>query len=210
MAKRILITSGPTREPIDPVRYISNYSTGVFGYLIAEKARDKGYEVCLISGPVAIKQPGGMEFVKVETADQMKEQVFDRIGNVDCLIMAAAVSDFKPDKMEKQKIKKKTHLVLGLKKNTDILKEIKPGEIPVKIGFALETGEAVINGRKKLEEKRLDMVIVNTRTVSNDPFGEGKKDYLVIEKNGNVEEYKDIEKSQMAEKIVEKAGILMK
>jgi phosphopantothenoylcysteine decarboxylase/phosphopantothenate--cysteine ligase len=192
------------------VRYISNYSTGTFGYLIAEEARDRGYKVCLVSGPVSIRQPSGVEFVKVETADQMKKEVFYRAGTIDCLIMAAAVADFRSANRADQKIKKKERLLLELEKTPDILRELKTEKRPVKIGFALETGEAKTNGYRKLREKDLDMIIVNARTAFNDPFGKGKKDYLIIGRRGETEEYKNLEKPKMAVKIIEKVGALLK
>ena len=218
MSKKILITAGPTREQIDEkpilsdfnsVRYISNYSTGTFAYLIAEEAKNKGYEVCLVTGPVTLVPPNGVKVVQVETAEEMKSEVFARVDHSDCLVMAAAVADYKPKQKSGQKIKKKGHLILELEKNPDILSELGANSDFIKIGFALETTDPEENGKKKLKEKDLDLIIVNTKTSINDPFGGGKKNYIVMSRRGAVEVFDGVDKAAMAGNIVAKIGILV-
>jgi phosphopantothenoylcysteine decarboxylase / phosphopantothenate---cysteine ligase len=199
----ILITAGPTREKIDPVRYISNHSTGVMGYRLAEEAVIAGYDVILISGPVALSDPGVREYILVETADEMKEEVNKRIFTVDCLIMAAAVSDYKPKEIKEKKIKKSDSLTLELIKTPDILADLLQSEELVKVGFALETDNLVENATKKLADKHLDMIVANGHSEQNDPFGEGNKEYTLIDKENRVRTFKDIDKKEIA-------GIILK
>ena len=202
---KILITAGPTREPIDPVRYISNCSTGEAGYAIARAARARGFGVCLVSGPVSLGAPEGVETVRVTTASEMRDRVTERLGQCGCLVMAAAVCDFRPEKEEKNKIKKSEELVLRLKKTPDILKEVGKRDGLVKVGFALETDNVIENAAAKLKAKELDMIIVNAKTPRNDPFGADKKggfEYTIIDRNGNKTELKGVSKEEMAETVV--------
>ncbi len=171
--KRILVTAGPCREAIDPVRYISNRSSGKMGYALAQAALDLGAEVTLISGPTDLKPPKSASFVGVETTDQMARAVLKEFGKSDCLIMAAAPADFTPATTQKSKIKKATaSLELKLKPTTDILKEV--ARIRRKnqrvIGFALETDDELANARRKLIEKKLDMVVLNNPTRKGEGF----------------------------------------
>ncbi|MGB2630390.1 MAG: phosphopantothenoylcysteine decarboxylase [Candidatus Omnitrophota bacterium] len=203
---RILITAGPTIEPLDPVRFISNHSTGLMGYEIAGKAKEKGYEVCLITGPTSLSFPEGVDIVKVDTACEMRDRVFEQIESCRCLIMAAAVCDFRPREKKKQKIKKREEMTLELVKNPDILEEIGEKDNLVKIGFALETGDEWLEKAKtKLQTKKLDLIIVNVKTAEMDPFGPGKKDFVLIDKNNNTRELKGVSKEQCAEIIVKEA-----
>ena len=197
--RKILITAGPTIEPLDPVRYISNYSTGTMGYEIAAKGKEKGFDVCLVSGPVSLSAPSGVEVVSVVTALEMKDRTIERIDEYDCLIMTAAVCDFRPEKSEQHKIKKQEALNLRLVKNPDILSEIGCRDDLIKVGFALETENPIENGKNKLKAKKLDMIIINTKDEEKDPFGEGEKEYAMVNKAGNVREFKALTKKQMAE-----------
>ncbi|MFH1878400.1 MAG: phosphopantothenoylcysteine decarboxylase [Candidatus Omnitrophota bacterium] len=207
---RIIVTAGPTIEPIDPVRYISNYSTGTMGYEIAASGVAHGYDVVLISGPVSLIPPEGVSFQRVTTAGEMKAKVTEELDKCDCIIMSAAVCDFSPEKKEEQKIKKKEKLVLTLKKNPDILKEISTREDILKIGFALETENERANGKKKLKEKNLDLIVVNIKTPEKDPFGEGEKDFLFFYKDGGEKEIKKATKRQIAEIIINEIGEMHK
>ena len=171
--KKILITAGPTREKIDPVRYISNRSSGKMGFSIAEAARDAGGLVSIISGPVNLETPNEVERINVESADEMLKEVDKAINNFDLFISTAAVSDFKPEEYENHKIKKQkkaNNLNLELTKNQDILKSVSENKGDLKvIGFAAETQNIIENAKKKLKEKNLDLIIAND--VSDDSIG---------------------------------------
>ena len=185
--KKILITAGPTRETIDPVRYISNRSSGKMGFSIAEAARDAGGLVSIISGPVNLETPNEVERINVESADEMLKEVDKAINNFDLFISTAAVSDFKPEEYENQKIKKQkkaNNLNLELTKNQDILKSVSENKGDLKvIGFAAETQNIIENAKKKLKEKNLDLIIAND--VSDDSIGfdsDENEVYLITKK----------------------------
>ncbi len=198
---KILITAGPTREYLDPVRFISNPSTGKMGYLIAQEGKRRGYKIILITGPTHLKPPDRIKVVKVTSAEEMKEAVLKYFLECDALIMAAAVSDWKPKIKYREKLKRKKEWNLKLIPNPDILKEVSKikKENQIVIGFALETEDIEKNALKKLKEKKLDLIIGNT----TDFFGEGKASRTVfISKNGKIKEFKKIKKEKVAEKIV--------
>jgi len=160
---RFLITAGPTREPIDPVRYISNRSSGKMGYAIAEAAIEAGHEVVLISGPVNVDRPRGAAVISISTSDQLFDAVQRRIRDCDALVMCAAVADYKPAKTYKAKIKKSNeNFSLELVPTRDILVSL-----PTKdrrylvIGFAAETENIEANARKKLRDKNCDIIVAN-------------------------------------------------
>ena len=184
--KKILITAGPTREKIDPVRYISNRSSGKMGFSIAEAARDEGGLVSLISGPVSLKTPDEIKRINVESADEMFNEVNKVVNNFDFFISTAAVADFKPEKIENQKIKKEkksNNLSMELIENKDILKSIslKKGDLKV-IGFAAETQDVVKNAKKKLNEKKLDLIIANDVSDSSIGFDSDENEVYLITK----------------------------
>ena len=162
--RRVLITAGPTREPIDPARYISNRSSGKMGYALARTARRRGAEVTLISGPVSLPAPPGVKLIRVTTAEEMAVLVAQQAGSAEVIVKSAAVADFRPAAYQEQKIKKRqAGLALELVKNTDILMELgrkrRPGQLLV--GFAAESGDHEAEGRRKLTEKNLDLIVVN-------------------------------------------------
>ena len=163
--KKILITAGPTREKIDPVRFISNRSSGKMGFSIAEAARDEGGLVSLISGPVSLETPNEIKRINVESADEMLSEVDKVINDFDLFISTAAVSDYKPEEYEVQKIKKEKNtdnLNLELITNKDILKHVSKDKGDMKvIGFAAETQNIIENAKRKLNEKNLDLIIAN-------------------------------------------------
>lgn len=196
--KNILITAGPTREYLDPVRYISNDSTGLMGYELAEESSRRGFNVQLVSGPVSLEAPRGIQVVNVKTSGEMAEAVLGRLDESDCLIMTAAVCDFKPVKAEKNKIKKREKLIVELTKTQDILKAAEEKKDIVKVGFALETEQGVDNGLKKLKDKNLDLIVINIKTPEKDPFGPGEKDFILATASGGVREIKDVTKKKMA------------
>ncbi len=200
---KIVVTAGPTVEPIDPVRFLSNFSTGAMGYEIARACRRKGHRTVLITGPVGIKPPAGVEVSGVMTAKQMKEAVTRETKDADALIMAAAVCDFRPAKEALKKIKKKNTLRLDLVKTPDILAGIARGKGLVKIGFALETDDAAENAKGKLRDKKLDIIVLNVKSAKEDPFGEGAKRFVIIDKHSRSKEVNNVSKRQFARVLVE-------
>ena len=167
-SKKILITSGRTKENIDPVRYLSNNSSGKMGYSLAQAAVDLGAEVTLISGPANLKVPNGLEnFISVELALEMYEKVDEYFKNTDIFIACAAVADYRPKEYKKEKIKKSdADLVIELVRNPDILLEMsKKKEKQLLVGFAAETNDIRENALKKLEKKNLDIIVANNASV---------------------------------------------
>jgi phosphopantothenoylcysteine decarboxylase/phosphopantothenate--cysteine ligase len=160
---RFLITAGPTREPIDPVRYLSNRSSGKMGFAIAEAAIEAGHEVVLISGPVDVDRPRGVAVVPVSTSDEMFGAVHQQARNCDVLVMCAAVADYKPAKVSAQKIKKRhAPLSLELIPTRDILASMaKPQRQFLLVGFAAETNNLEEYAQKKLREKNCDLIVAN-------------------------------------------------
>ncbi|MBK8037799.1 MAG: phosphopantothenoylcysteine decarboxylase [Verrucomicrobiaceae bacterium] len=164
---RILITAGPTREALDPVRYLTNRSSGRMGYAIAEAAVEAGHEVVLVSGPVSLAKPAGVEVIAVESARQMFEAVQKSLAGCDVAIFAAAVADYRPVSVSEQKIKKKgERLVLELERTEDILGSARSvfGFRGVLAGFAAESEKLVEHAREKLERKGCDVIIANDIT----------------------------------------------
>lgn len=162
--RRVVVTAGPTREPLDPVRFISNRSSGKMGYRIAEAAWRRGAEVVLISGPVALESPAGVCLQRVETTEQMAEAVRAELPQADVLIMAAAPADFRPGKPEASKRSRSDGpLAPGLEATPDILISTRDARKrgAIIVGFALETGTALSRAREKLEKKALDLIVVN-------------------------------------------------
>jgi len=161
--RKVIVTAGPTRECIDPVRFITNRSSGKMGFAVAEAARDAGAEVMLISGPVNVCTPPGVRRVDVETADQMLAAVNENLGGTDIFIAAAAVSDYRPLQVSTEKIKKTSDsLMLALSRTTDILATVAAGAArPFVVGFAAETQNVERNALAKLEGKNLDMIAAN-------------------------------------------------
>ncbi len=159
---RFLITAGPTREPIDPVRYLSNRSSGKMGYAIAEAAIDAGHGVVLISGPVDVDRPPGATVIPISTSEEMFGALHQQARNCDVLVMCAAVADYKPAKVSKSKIKKRdADLSLELIPTRDILASLPTNREYLVVGFAAETENVEANARKKLEEKNCDIIVAN-------------------------------------------------
>ncbi|MDI6775166.1 MAG: bifunctional phosphopantothenoylcysteine decarboxylase/phosphopantothenate--cysteine ligase CoaBC [Verrucomicrobiota bacterium] len=169
---RILVTAGPTREPIDPVRFISNRSSGKMGYALAEEAAARGHAVCLVSGPVSLAAPAGVTVVRVTTAEEMRRAVAARLGRSDVLIMAAAVADWRPRKPSAWKLKKAgMRMVLELERTPDILRSIRTRKgRRLHIGFAAETRDMLAEARRKLRNKGLDLIVANDVSRSDAGF----------------------------------------
>lgn len=206
MIKNILVTAGPTRERIDPVRFISNYSTGTFGYEIAREAKHRGYSVTLVSGPTRLEVPSGVKFIVVETSADMRKAVLAEFAKSDCIIMTAAVADWRPKYSAKRKIKRRPRKIIELVENPDILAEVgarKKDKIVV--GFALETENLERNALKKLKDKNLDLIIANRLGRSADIFGDNAIDVVTIDKFGNRNRIYGKSKRELAEIILDKA-----
>jgi phosphopantothenoylcysteine decarboxylase/phosphopantothenate--cysteine ligase len=174
--KRVIVTAGPTVEAIDPVRFVSNRSSGKMGYAIAKAARDAGAEVTLVTGPTALAAPSGVRTVPVESADDMLDAVLAFLPQTDAVIMAAAIADYRPIEKVERKIKKKDagqELTLRLTQNPDVLRAViaarRPGTIV--IGFKAETGDATAEAARMLREKKVDLVVANDITEPGSVFG---------------------------------------
>ena len=168
-----LITAGPTREPIDPVRFLSNRSSGKMGYAIAQAAADAGHVVTLISGPVCLQPPAGVKVVQIVTADEMYDAVHAHLSGVDVAVLAAAVADFKPAQVATQKLKKGDGVPqIALVPTRDILASLGAveGRSFLLAGFAAETNDVAANARKKLAAKRCDVIVANDVSVAGTGF----------------------------------------
>ncbi len=197
---RILVTAGGTREAIDPVRYIGNRSSGKMGYAIAAAAAKRGAVVTLVSGPVALTAPAGVNVIRVESALQMREAVLSVFSAVDIVIKAAAVADYRPESAADQKIKKTSEVMMvTLTKNPDILAELgklKTGQFLV--GFAAETQELAANALEKLRRKNLDMLVANDVTLPGAGFESETNIVKIFSKDGSVEELPQMSKTELA------------
>ena len=204
--KSILITAGPTQEPIDPVRYLTNRSSGKMGYALAEAAVEAGAQVTLVSGPVNIEPPARCNLVSVKTAEEMHEAVMHYIKKKDIYIGTAAVADYSPTKVEGSKIKKdrsNSPLVLEMKENKDILKEVSELEDkPYMVGFAAETDDLLENARKKLETKKLDLIIANDVSDKSIGFDSNENEVTLITSSEELLLDRD-SKKKIAKKILE-------
>jgi phosphopantothenoylcysteine decarboxylase/phosphopantothenate--cysteine ligase len=160
---KVVITAGPTREPIDPVRYITNRSSGKMGFAVAAAAREAGANVVLVAGPVSLPTPANVRRIDVETAEQMYERVHEEIADTDVFIACAAVADYRPQAVSAQKIKRSTpELELALVRSPDTLASVAARKsAPFTVGFAAETNDVAAHAREKLEKKRIDMIAAN-------------------------------------------------
>ena len=187
--RRILVTAGPTWEPIDPVRFIGNRSTGKMGFAIVREAVARGAEVTLVLGPGTAHPPSGVTLVPVATAEDMRSGVIGRLGSADAVVMAAAVADFRPSEVAAQKIKKGVRPPeIALEQTPDILAEVASlrTEHQVIVGFAAETGDLESAGREKLERKALDLIVVNEVGRGGTGFGSDTNDAMIL--SGDVED----------------------
>lgn len=207
---KFLITAGPTREAIDPVRYITNRSSGRMGYALAGAARHEGHEVLLISGPTSLDVPPGVDFISVETAQQMYDAVRDMAGRYDAAVLCAAVADYRPVACAGQKIKKSAErMVLELERTPDILGSMRSvfGFKGKLIGFAAETQDIVEYARGKLKRKQCDFVVANDVSRSDVGFDSRENEVVLVYPDHEVYLEKDT-KEQVAMRIIEHATII--
>ena len=210
--KTVLVTAGPTREEIDPVRFLSNYSSGKMGYAIASAAHRRGAKVVLVSGPVNLPEPGGVETIRVSSAMEMHEAVMAEAEHADLIIKAAAVADFRPTARGEQKVKKgnSATMMVELQRNPDILAEL--GENKGKrvlIGFAAETEELLKHAREKLTKKNLDMIVANDVTQEGAGFDSDTNIVRFLSADGQIEELARMSKDSVAEILLDRASVLL-
>ncbi|KRQ86922.1 Coenzyme A biosynthesis bifunctional protein CoaBC [Caloramator mitchellensis] len=202
--KKVLITAGPTVEDIDPVRFISNRSSGKMGYAIARAARNRGAEVTLITGPTNLQPPVCVNVVPVKTAEQMYNAVMEHFKDVDIAIKAAAVADYRPETISNVKIKKNDEdLLIKLVKNKDILYDI--GKLKTNqllVGFAAETNDLLSNASIKLQNKNLDMIVANDVTMENAGFNYDTNTVKIIKGDGQVIQLPNMLKQELADIIL--------
>lgn len=206
--RRLLISAGGTQEPVDPVRYIGNYSSGKMGYALAEAARNRGGEVILITAPTALSRPLGVEVIEVQTALEMQQAVIERTAGADALIMAAAVADYRPEVVTGRKIKRRPErLSIELTRTPDILAEVS-GDL-IKVGFAAESEDIVENAARKVEDKGLDFIVANDITSADSGFAVDTNRVVIIGRDGEVEHVPLMLKSEVADKILDKLAALL-
>jgi len=206
--RRVIVTAGPTLEPIDPVRFVSNRSSGKMGYAIAAAAVAAGAEVFLVSGPTALRAPAGAQLVPIETAEQLRDAVLGLLPNADAVVMAAAVADYRPIETREHKIKKRDagkELDLRMTENPDILKAIvaarRAGAIVV--GFKAETGDATAEAARMLREKKLDLVVANDVSDPGSAFGSDTDRVTFVSADG-AEALPLLAKTEVARRLVAK------
>lgn len=209
--KTVIVTAGPTREPIDPVRYISNHSTGKMGYAIAEKAAKRGAKVYLISGPTYLSPPNGIKVISVMSAKDMYGKIMEYFNEADIVIKSAAVADYAPAEISSQKIKKRDdELSIKLAKNPDILYEL--GKIKgdkILVGFAMETQNLVENAKEKVSKKNLDFIVANDLMTKGAGFAHDTNIVKIIDKNGDIEDLPKMTKLELADVIIDKVLVLL-
>jgi len=213
--QQVVVTAGGTREAIDPVRFVSNHSSGKMGYAVAEVARDRGATVTLIT-TVNRPDPFGVEIVRVDSAEQMLRAVLEASRDADILVMAAAVADFRPATIAEQKIKKQAgieEMTLEMVRNPDILAEIAqqksagfgPG---IAVGFAAETEDLLANARSKLERKKLDLIVANDVTAADAGFAVDTNRVTLLAADGSIKELPLMSKVEVAEAIFDTLAVL--
>jgi phosphopantothenoylcysteine decarboxylase/phosphopantothenate--cysteine ligase len=205
LGERVLISAGPTQEAIDPVRFISNRSSGKMGYALAEAARDRGAQVVLVTGPTALTPPAGVEAIRVTTAGEMADALCRHYAWSTVVVMAAAVADFRPKGPAAQKIKKRNHTTLSLELEpaTDILALLSARRTSqLLVGFAAETEQLLLHAKEKLEAKGLDLIVANDVTMQGAGFGSDCNAAVILSRTGQVKEYGLMPKRRLADEIL--------
>ena len=210
--RKVLVTAGPTREHIDPVRFITNHSSGKMGFALARRAKNRGAQVTLVSGPTTIKPPDGVRVIAVETAQEMFEVVKDLFTDMDIVIKAAAVADYRPKVKESQKIKKScSDLVMELERTPDILGYLgEHKEKQLLVGFAAETEKVLDHAREKLLRKNLDLIVANDLTMEGAGFAAETNIAVIINKKGSVRELPLMTKDKLADMILDEVVQIIK
>jgi len=211
--RTVVVSAGGTQEPLDPVRYIGNRSSGKMGYALAESARDRGAAVTLVSGPSALAAPWGVHIERVETASAMLAAILAASDGADALIMSAAVADFRPESAAEHKIKKKTGdaLALRLVQNDDILRRVHErfGDRLIKIGFAAESRDVVEEAARKLSAKGLHLICANDVTEAGSGFGTDTNRVILLGRDGTREDLPLLAKDAVAERILDRLELLL-
>ncbi len=204
----ILVTAGGTQEPIDPVRYIGNRSSGKMGYALAEAARDRGARVILVTAPSDLPEPVGVDVVKVNTAEEMYYAVQNLASQADTLVMAAAVADYRPKSRAKEKIRKgESGLTVELERTQDILGSVRGNFI--KVGFAAESTDLVENAKEKLQQKELDLIVANDITARDSGFETDTNRVTIIDREGKIDNVPLLPKREVAEMILDRVVALL-
>ena len=203
--KKVVITAGPTRERIDPVRYVSNFSSGKMGYAMAAAAQKLGAEIVLISGPVELPVPSGVQVIYIESAAEMLDAVISHYDDASIVVKAAAVADYRPKNIHGQKMKKKDgDDLLELERTTDILKTLgQRKQQQLLVGFAAETTDVLNYGRKKVESKNLDYIIINDVTDPEGGFGSDTNVVTLLSKEGIATPFPAMQKDRLARRLFE-------
>jgi phosphopantothenoylcysteine decarboxylase/phosphopantothenate--cysteine ligase len=209
--RRVLVTAGPTHEPVDAVRYLGNRSSGKMGFAVAEEAARRGASVTLVAGPVTLTDPPGIEVVRVETAEEMAREILARFDRTDVVVMAAAVADFRPERSFEGKLKKDAApLEVRLERTIDILATLgKQKERQILIGFAAETGELEDEARRKLSEKNLDIIVANQVGRPGTGFGAETNRAAILGRDGTDEPLRAWTKRELAAAIWDRAAALL-
>lgn len=210
LGKNVLVTAGPTQEPMDPVRFISNPSSGKMGYAIARAAEHRGADVTLVAGPTNLADPVNVKIIKVRTADQMASQVFSCMQQADIIIKSAAVSDYRPKKKSLHKLKKKDgDLTVEFERTQDILKTLgEKKKHQILVGFAAETRELRQNAEKKLSEKDLDLIVGNLVGDPGSGFGSESNKVTIFCRDGSCERLPSMQKSEVAHALLDRIKML--
>ena len=209
--RKVLVSAGPTEEDIDPVRSITNRSSGKMGFAVARSAVQRGAEVTLVTGPTELDDPYGVTVERVRSAKEMCNAILRRRVGQDVVIMAAAVADYRPDVQNARKIKKEAaSLTLEMTKTDDILKELATDRPPVLIGFAAETHDGLEFARRKLMEKDLDIVVYNDITIDGAGFDVDTNIVTLIRRDGSEESLPKQSKSKVADRIIDEVAILLR
>lgn len=209
--KKIIVTAGPTIEPLDPVRYMTNYSSGKMGYAIAKEAQQRGAKVILISGPVNLESPFGVEIVKINTTKEMLSAVEKHFNDCHVLIKAAAPLDYSPVSVSEHKIKKeKDEIELKFTKNPDIAAYFgKLKKAQILVGFAAETENIIENAKKKISKKNLDFIVANNVMAENAGFKSDNNIVTIIDKDGTTIDYPLMKKEDVAKAIIDKISVML-
>jgi len=209
--KKVVVSAGGTHEPIDPVRFVGNRSSGKMGFALAEAARDRGAQAILVSGATALPDPVGVEVVRVERAAEMRDAVVARCEDADALIMAAAVADYQPAEPVGEKIKRQRSegFSLSLVRTPDILAEVGSRPALVKVGFAAESHDLLANARQKIADKALDLIVANDITAQDAGFSVDTNRIVILDRDGGQEELPLMSKYDAAWRILDRVAALL-